>query len=73
MNLYKTIAGDRIDLIVTKHYGDLEHLNAVVEANISLCKSPMILEAGITIKLPKFDKKSVVPGTVTKTERKPLW
>ena len=58
MRLYRTVDGDRIDLIVLKHYGDLTHLNDVISANPTLCKISLDLVAGIEITLPEFKVES---------------
>ena len=54
---YKTTDGDRIDLIVLDHYGDLEMLQEVIEANPILHRRPMTLEEGISITLPPKREK----------------
>ncbi len=71
---YSCNDGDRIDLIVFKHYGSLERLNDVISFNQNLIKKSMILESGTKIKLPIFtDKKErTVPGKINK-KRVPLW
>lgn len=75
MSLYKCSDGDRIDLIVLKHYGNLKYLNDVVSENKHLFDKPLILQNGVTISLPQFDvfelqNKSV---TVQAKKREPLW
>lgn len=74
MSLYKCSDGDRIDLIVLKHYGDSKHLNDVVAANKQLFGKPLILQNGTTIELPTFEtqqrNKSV---TLLAKIREPLW
>jgi len=71
MSLYRTKDGDRIDLIVLNHYGDLKHLNEVVGANNHLCKIPMDLKAGVNIELPEFVTKRDTQAENKK--RGPLW
>jgi len=71
MSLYRTKDGDRIDLIVLKHYGDLKHLNDVIGANNHLCKIPMDLKSGIDIELPEFVVKNNIQAEFK--ERGPLW
>jgi len=50
--LYRTSEGDRIDLIVLKHYGDKSMLGTVIDANPHLTKQPLSLKAGVEITLP---------------------
>jgi len=71
MKFYKCVDGDRIDLIVLKHYGDLKYLKDVVEANPVLWDRSMILDNSVIVKLPDFatnDKPVKI-----KRERKALW
>lgn len=71
MSLYRTKDGDRIDLIVLEHYGDLQYLNDVIGANPQLWDKPMDLVGGMEIVLPEIvEKKSIKP---VKKERSPLW
>ena len=49
---YRTSEGDRIDLIVLKHYHDRAMLGVVIAANPHLAKIPLSLEAGVEIVLP---------------------
>jgi len=71
MSLYRTKDGDRIDLIVLEHYGDLRHLNDVISANPSLWDKPMDLVGGMEIVLPEITlQKAKKP---VKKERSPLW
>ena len=58
MSLYRTVDGDRIDLIVLKHYGDLTHLNDVISANPILFDISLDLNAGVEINLPAFKVES---------------
>ena len=68
--LYRTSGGDRIDLIVLKHYKDKSMLKDVVDANPHLAKQPLSLKAGLEITLPdvqvseknKKDKKKLKAG-----------
>jgi phage tail protein X len=72
-NNYICSANDRIDLIVNKHYGDLENLNIVIEHNPELFNKSMNLASGTIIKLPIYiieDKKVLEP---TFEDRVPLW
>jgi len=71
MSLYRTKDGDRIDLIVLNHYGDLVNLNDVISANKVLFGKPLNLEAGLDIYLPEFATKSDIPAKPK--ERGPLW
>jgi len=71
MSLYRTKEGDRIDLIVLKHYGDLKHLNDVIGANKVLWDKPMNLNCDLNIELPLFSTKSNDP--YKQKERGPLW
>ena len=50
--LYRTSEGDRIDLIVLKHYKDKSMLKTVIDANPYLTKQPLSLKAGVEITLP---------------------
>jgi len=71
MSLYRTKDGDRIDLIVLNHYGDLVNLNDVISANKVLFGKPLNLEAGLDIELPEFVTKSDAPAKPK--ERGSLW
>ena len=55
MSLYRCSDGDRIDLIVLKHYGTLDPLNEVIKANPNLYNKEMTLKAGDKIELPDFE------------------
>jgi phage tail protein X len=70
MSLYRTKDGDRIDLIVLEHYGNLNHLNDVLSLNTFLFNLPLDLKAGLDIDLPDFTEEVVKE---TKNERGPLW
>jgi len=72
MTFYRCNDGDRIDLIVLKHYGDLEHLNDVISANKQLFDKPMVLISGMTIELPDFSV-TVQAEILEPKERVPLW
>ncbi len=71
MSLYRTKDGDRIDLIVLNHYGDLVNLNDVISANKVLFGKPLNLDAGFDIELPEFATKSDTQAKPK--ERGPLW
>lgn len=74
MSLYKCSDGDRIDLIVLKHYGDLKYLNNVVAANKQLFDKPLILQSGTILELPDFKTTQQQNKTVTQqVKRVPLW
>lgn len=62
---HRCIDGDRIDLIVLKHYGDLKYLKNVIEVNHNLYKKDLILKAGHILELPIF--KEVDTDTEIKT------
>ena len=75
MKSYKCSNGDRIDLIVLKHYGDLTHLNDVVSVNNHLCKKPLNLTSGEIVELPDFSVSQLQDKSVTERtkKREPLW
>jgi len=73
MQLYRTVDGDRIDLVVLRHYGSVEHLKEVLEANPKLSKNDsMILKAGEIIKLPTIQKKETFLP-ISEDEEDLLW
>lgn len=53
MNKYRTVAGDRIDLICWRHYGSLDGrvVETVLDANKGLA-SDAILPSGVVVILP---------------------
>lgn len=71
MSLYKCVDGDRIDLIVLKHYGELKHLNDVISANKVLFSKSLNLESGLELELPEFVVES--SEVVEDKERVALW
>ena len=72
-NSYKTIEGDRIDIISLKHYGSQEMLPHVIGANPQLHKIPLSLAGGITIVLPAVvDTAKEVALDIAK-EEETLW
>jgi hypothetical protein len=71
-NEYICSSDERIDLIVNKHYGNLDNLNDVVSSNPDLFKLPMNLERGTIIKLPIYNT-SESTEIVTNDERVALW
>lgn len=75
MKSYRCSDGDRIDLIVLKHYGDLKHLNDVVSANNHLCKKFLTLTSGEIVELPDFSVSLLQDKSVTERtkKREPLW
>jgi len=75
MKYYECHNGDRIDLIVLKHYGDSTHLNDVIGANKQLFNKSMNLESGMIIELPDFSvsEQQSKNVTVQATKREPLW
>lgn len=74
MTSYRAVDGDRIDLIVLKHYGSVEPLKEVLEANTHLSKSSsMILKSGEIIKLPKINLSSKSDPVEKKEEDELLW
>jgi len=75
MKSYSCSDGDRIDLIVLKHYGDLTHLNDVIGANNHLCKLSLDLKSGEIVELPDFSVSVLQDKSVTDKVKKrvPLW
>ena len=69
-NEYRTIDGDRIDIIVATHYGDLSHLNDVVFENKLFNKS-IILDGGLTLKLPIYEDTKI--EKISDNEDELLW
>ncbi len=72
MKSYRCNDGDRIDLIVLKHYGDLTHLNDVIGSNNHLCKLSLDLKSGEIVELQDFNV-TVQDEKVETKERVPLW
>ena len=70
---YKTVEGDRIDLIVRKHYGDGKMLPHVLAENPHLPKMAMILESGINITLPEVVTVQESETVTEKQEKGSLW
>jgi phage tail protein X len=63
MEMYKTLAGERIDKIVHNYYGDIEMLSKILAINPSLSQISLCLEADLEILLPK---KEVIIDTTDK-------
>ena len=55
MTYYKTVDGDRIDLIVLEEYGSHDMLATVLAHNMNLCSKSMSLKAGVSIVLPRVE------------------
>jgi len=73
-NEYTCKSNDRIDLIVFKHYGNIDNLNLVLESNPNLLKKSMNLTGGTVIKLPVISvAENAAAITDEKSVRKPLW
>lgn len=72
-NQYTCIDGDRIDLVVNKHYGNIDNLNLVLENNPNLFKMSMNLKGGTVVKLPVIKENELKKQEVSNTIRKPLW
>jgi len=70
---YESNTGDRIDLIVLKHYGSLEHLNTVIAHNKHLFDKSMDLKSGTTIQLPIIIKDQATEQETVSKKREPLW
>lgn len=71
---YRVTDGDRLDLVVLKHYGNHDMLNKVIEANSWLCSEPLVLESGKTIFLPmKTEVTKQIEETHKILEEKALW
>lgn len=63
---YKTIAGDRWDLLAHKFYGNLKFINKIIDAN----KSVPIYErfpAGVELKIPVLEEH------MTMDDKLPKW
>ena len=71
MTLHRCTDGDRIDLIVLKHYGSLKPLNTVIEANRHLFSKSLILKSGEIVKLPEIEEERVEKSKPK--ERELLW
>ena len=55
---YTTVQGDMLDLICFQHYGVTDGtVEKVLEANYRLSDYPLILPAGVTIKLPEIEQE----------------
>jgi len=71
---YRCVDGDRIDLIVLKHYGTVEPLKKVIEANPNLAKEKsLILKSGTIINLQKIEKNSFSNSQKETTQEELLW
>ena len=68
MNQYRTIDGDRLDIIVFKAYGSIDAhiMDAVMDANPHLLDKT-VLSAGYIVYLPEIE--TVQPESTTKA----LW
>ena len=53
--------GDVLDDLIWRHYGRIDVLAAVLEANPSLAKLPPVLEAGLVIELPELPLPAEAP------------
>lgn len=56
MDKYTTVLGDTFDHIAFKAYGDVSHMNKVIEANLKHRKV-IIFQAGIELNIPKIINK----------------
>ena len=59
-----TIDGDRWDLLAYRYYGDQHKMTVLLEANRNLFMeplriAPMILPAGLTLKVPLIEEETV--------------
>ena len=55
---YKTISGDRVDLICSNYYGQqnlAQNIQVVFDANKGLCQYIDTLPAGLSIELPDIE------------------
>lgn len=55
---YLTKDGDRLDQICHQHYGDVNMIVTVLEANKGLESQPPVLPAGLLIKLPDIEPQT---------------
>ncbi len=69
MAQYRTVAGDMVDQICWRHYGNhhSQTVAALLEANHGLADYGPLLPAGVVIELPDLPE----PTTISGTER--LW
>lgn len=58
-----TVQGDRLDQLCYKHYGTVDMLEKVLEANPALAQQPQPYQSGITIIMP--DKPEAKQKTKT--------
>lgn len=66
MATYTTVAGDMVDLVCWRTYGDeAGFTEAVLDANPGLADDGPILPAGVVIDLPDIAPVSEAPVTVT--------
>jgi len=71
---YRCVDGDRIDLIVLKHYGTVKPLKKVIEVNPKLAKEKsLILKAGTIVNLPEVDTNSFSNSQKTISAEELLW
>lgn len=61
---YRTKHGDRLDQICFKHYGRVDVIVKVLDANIGLEEQSPVLPAGLIIKLPEIGQ----PGEFDKAK-----
>ena len=69
---YRLTDGDRLDLVVLKHYGDHSMLGEVIKANPFLCDSSLALESGRSIILP-LGVEIKIEVTHKTLQEKSLW
>ncbi len=63
--IYRTIDGDMLDLICTKHYADAPYnIMQVLEANPGLAAMGPVLPAGVQINLPAFEADAPTTPTL---------
>lgn len=65
---YRTKHGDRLDQICYKHYGRVDVIVKVLDANIGLEAQPPVLPAGLLIKLPDIEQ----PGEFDNADKR-VW
>lgn len=66
MLVYRTLEGDRLDTICHQHYGRVDVVHQVLEANVGLADRGPVYPSGVRINLP-----DITLPTTAKTVR--LW
>ncbi|WP_372069793.1 tail protein X (plasmid) [Tistrella mobilis] len=64
MIIYRTSDGDVLDLVCWRHYGRVDVVESVLEANTGLADLGPVYSAGVSIALPDLAPEPVVQDVV---------